>query len=390
MRSTLKFALLFLPLLTAIAGPAARAETDDDSSDTVLVSPEQGQALADFALQSERRIHRKPDCSHLVHLLYARAGLIYPYEDSRVLYRGMSDFERVKMPQPGDLAVWLGHVGIVLSPEEKTFLSSVHSGILTESWTAAHWVRRGRPRFYRYRIGPAANLNLLATIMGDDTRAQNEIHGNARSSTTTQLPFPAPQPTAGRIEQDGSQAERDESRPQDSSLGSTVHEAGGGSSSIVAVIPQRQTPNKRQIAAAIIESSNARARRLISGETLDLERPFSVFDRLEVVKVKIKHESGWVTLRLSETMCQEAGRVLPARTMERELSIFRRSDGIWVIADSRERTYLSQEHALDVFERQAEIFLRRAPNSSSTRAVVKALDRLYDQQPGPPQRAAIR
>ncbi len=109
-----------------------------------------------------------------MHLLYARAGLIYPYEDSRVLYRGVSDFQRVKTPQPGDLAVWLGHVGIVLSPEEKTFLSSVRSGILTESWTAPHWVRRGRPRFYRYRIGPEADMNLLARIMGDDNLPQME------------------------------------------------------------------------------------------------------------------------------------------------------------------------------------------------------------------------
>ncbi|MBZ5493432.1 MAG: CHAP domain-containing protein [Acidobacteriia bacterium] len=153
MRCVLKFALLFLCLLTVIASLEARAETDDDSSAKVLVSPEQGEALAAFALQSERRIrHPKPDCSHLVHLLYSRAGLIYPYQDSRVLYRGVSDFERVKMPQPGDLAVWLGHVGIVLSPQEKTFLSSVRSGIITESWTAPHWVRRGRPRFYRYRM----------------------------------------------------------------------------------------------------------------------------------------------------------------------------------------------------------------------------------------------
>ena len=147
MRSALKLGLVFLCLLSAISGRVARAETDDDSSATVLVSPEQGEALAAFALQSERRIRPKPDCSHLVHLLYARAGLIYPYEDSRVLYRGISDFKRVKTPQAGDLAVWLGHVGIVLSPEEKTFLSSVRSGIITESWAAPHWVRRGQAAF---------------------------------------------------------------------------------------------------------------------------------------------------------------------------------------------------------------------------------------------------
>ncbi len=77
MRSALKFALLFLCLLTSFDGPRAKAE--DDSGNTVLVSPEQGEAVAAFALQAEKRIHPKPDCSHLVHLLYARAGLIYPY-----------------------------------------------------------------------------------------------------------------------------------------------------------------------------------------------------------------------------------------------------------------------------------------------------------------------
>ena len=391
MRSALKHALLFLSLFTAVAGPAAKAEMDDDYGGTVLVSPEQGEALAAFALQSERRVHPKPDCSHLVHLLYARAGLIYPYEDSRVLYRGTSDFERMKTPQPGDLIVWLGHVGIVLSPEEKTFLSSVRSGIHTESWTAAHWVRRGRPRFFRYRIGPAANMNLLAAIMFDETRLLGDTRGDARSSSTSaQLPFPDGQPTVARVEEDGLQAGRGESLPQESVTGSPEHEAGTGSASIVAMIAQRQTPNKRQISAAFIGNSNARARRLITGERLDLSNPFSVFDRVEVEKINIEHGNGWITLRLNETLSQEAGKILPGKTMERVLSIFRRNDGVWLISDPQDRTYLAEENALEIFERQAELFLRLVPNSSNTRVVVKALDLLYDKQPGTPQRAAIR
>jgi hypothetical protein len=390
MRSILKLALLFLSLFTAIAGPAAKAEMDDDYGGTVLVSPEQGEALAAFALQSERRVHLKPDCSHLVHLLYARAGLIYPYEDSRVLYRGISDFERMKTPQPGDLIVWLGHVGIVLSPEEKTFLSSVRSGIHTESWTATHWVRRGRPRFYRYRIGSAANMNLLAAIMFDETRVLGDTRGDASSSTSAQLPFPDGQPTVAKVEEDGLQAGRGESLPQESVTGSPEHEAGTGSASIVAMIAQRQTPNKRQISAAFVGSCSARARRLINGERLDLSNPFSVFDRVEVEKINIEHGSGWITLRLSETLSQEAGKILPGKTMERVLSIFRRNDGVWLISDPQDRTYLAQENALEIFERQAEIFLRLVPNGSNTRVVVKALDLLYDKQPSSPQRAAIR
>jgi hypothetical protein len=86
-------------------------------------------------------------------------------------------------------------------------------------------------------------------------------------------------------------------------------------------------------------------------------------------------------------MSQEEGRILAARLMDREFSMVRR-DGVWIISDPRRRTYLPQAQALGVFKSQAEIFLRRAPNSSGTRALVKALDRLYDQLPGPPQRAA--
>ena len=386
MRSTLNFALLFLCLLVAIAGPAAKAETNDDYGQTVLLSPEQGEALAAFASLAEKRMRPKPDCSHLVHLLYARAGLIYPYEDSRVLYRGVSDFQRVKTPQAGDLVVWLGHVGIVLSTEEKTFISSVHSGILTESWKAPHWARRGRPRFYRYRIGPETDMNLLSKVMGGDSGRQVEARNSAGPDINVPLPSSTAASTIG--------SEPDSVRQQPTDLSPQEANKGDGSSqdsaSIIATITQHQMPSREQIAEAIIEGSKAHARRLIDGEALDVARPFTVFSRLEVEKIKIKHENGWVTLRVSETMSQEDGRILPARTRELELSMVHRKDGVWVISDPPERTYLAQEQALEVFERQTELFLRQAPNSSSARIMVKSLDHLFDQQSDAPQRAAIK
>ncbi len=385
MRSVIKLGLVVLSLLT-IVGPAARAAATDDYADTVLLSPEQGEALAAFAAQSEKRARSKPDCSHLVHLLYARAGLIYPYEDSRVLYRGVSDFKRVKTPQSGDLAVWLGHVGIVLSPEEKTFLSSVRSGIITESWMAPHWVRRGRPRFYRYRIGPETDMTLLAKVMGNDTRPENGARDSVRNGVNAQLPSSgSPSTVVSRTEE--LQLESNEPARQDAR---SADESGHDTGSIVATITQRQIPSRRQIVDAIMESSRTHARKLLAGAALDVARPFSVFTRIEVEQIKVKHESGWVTLKLSETMCQEEGRILPARTVERELSIVRGSTGVWMITDPREHTYLADEQALQIFESQAELFLRQAPNSSSTRIVVKALDRLYDQQSDTPERAAIR
>jgi hypothetical protein len=390
MRLSLKLVLVCLSLWTTLASSIAKGQVNDEAANVVLVSAEQGEALAEFAQRSIRHIRPKPDCSHLVHLLYARAGLIYPYEDSRVLYRGISDFERVKTPQPGDLAVWLGHVGIVLLPEENTFLSSVRSGILTESWKAPHWVRRGRPRFYRYRIGPTADMDLFAAITSGERRVLADTRtSDLNNSTSAQPPFPDRPPALGRVDDGIRQVDRDEPRPQDSVMEPPENHT-AGATSIVATISQRQTPSKRQIAAAFLESSNARARRLSSTETLDLSHPFSVFDHVEVENIKIKHESGSFTFKLSETMCQEAGKILPGKSVERVLSIFRRDDGVWVIVDPRDRTYLPQENALQIFEQQAKIFLQLAPNSSNTRLVVKALDRIYDQRTITPQRAAIR
>ena len=90
------------------------------------------------------------DCSHFVQYLYEQAGLYYGYAPSRTLYDGMEGFQRVSHPEAGDLIVWRGHVGIVVDPEEATFLSALRSGVKTSSYESHYWKRRGRPRFFRY------------------------------------------------------------------------------------------------------------------------------------------------------------------------------------------------------------------------------------------------
>ena len=90
------------------------------------------------------------DCSHFVQYLYEQAGLYYGYAPSRILYDGMEPFRRVLHPKAGDLIVWPGHVGIVVDPEEATFLSALRSGVKTMSYQSSYWKRRGRPHFLRY------------------------------------------------------------------------------------------------------------------------------------------------------------------------------------------------------------------------------------------------
>ena len=102
------------------------------------------------ALDSRVRRSTEPDCSHLVHAIYDSAGFSYAYAPSSELYSGIEGFERVKQPQPGDLIVWRGHVGIVIKPSQHIFFSFMSSGPGTDDYEAPYWKQRGKPRFYRY------------------------------------------------------------------------------------------------------------------------------------------------------------------------------------------------------------------------------------------------
>jgi cell wall-associated NlpC family hydrolase len=90
------------------------------------------------------------DCSHLVHSLYERAGLHYPYATSRTLYRGIEEFQRVLEPRSGDVVVWEGHMGIVIDPSQHSFFSALKARVKTSSYVSGYWKQRGVPRFFRF------------------------------------------------------------------------------------------------------------------------------------------------------------------------------------------------------------------------------------------------
>ena len=115
-----------------------------------LLDPNDGLSVIAAALDLRGQLGFKPDCSHLVHGIYERAGFPYSYAGSSDIYNGIGQFRRVQHPQPGDLVVWPGHVGIVVNPARDFFFSSLNSGLGIDSYDAPYWKERGRPRFYRY------------------------------------------------------------------------------------------------------------------------------------------------------------------------------------------------------------------------------------------------
>jgi hypothetical protein len=194
--------ILMLSLATDGLGQAVGFELapGPSTASRPLTQPE-GEALVKVAWQHRRKIKGRPDCSNLVHQIYEEAGLPYTFANSNDLMDGHPPFKRVTQPQPGDLVVWTGHVGIVVDPEQRTFYSSLRSGLRTDFYDAAHWRRRGKPRFLRYLTATTPGL-LLASA--DRATAELEIQRAAAirpdlaSSTRvvdlSELTLDAPQP----------------------------------------------------------------------------------------------------------------------------------------------------------------------------------------------------
>jgi hypothetical protein len=117
------------------------------------LTPDDGLAVIAAALDSRITVHPSRDFSHLVYAIYDRAGFHYRYASSADLYNGTNEFQRVTSPQVGDLAVWRGHVGIVVNPAQHVFFSALRSGLGIDTYDAPYWKERGQVRFYRYIKG---------------------------------------------------------------------------------------------------------------------------------------------------------------------------------------------------------------------------------------------
>jgi len=133
--------------------PAVECRSVHDTRGRTLNKNDRSSVIAvafAVALRSQKPLHTRDDCSHLVHSIYESAGFPYPYVNSEDLYDGVKGFLRVESPQPGDLVVWHGHVGIVIHPPGHAFLSLLRTGPGISDYRSPYWQSRGQARFYRY------------------------------------------------------------------------------------------------------------------------------------------------------------------------------------------------------------------------------------------------
>lgn len=159
MEFSAKTGTLLLLICAAAWTAAGQQSREDRHRDAALqqrkprartVTRAEGQEIVRVAMSSPHVPRSRYDCSHFVHGTYERAGFPYTYASSSELYAGDAEFRQVTHPQPGDLAVWPGHAGIVVDPARHSFLSVLHNGPGVNRYDSSYWRGRGRPRFFRY------------------------------------------------------------------------------------------------------------------------------------------------------------------------------------------------------------------------------------------------
>jgi hypothetical protein len=297
----------------------------------------EGQTIVNAAWERERQTARRPDCSHLVHEVYRLAGYAYPYANSFDLYIGTEGFLRVSTPQPGDLVVWRGHAGIVVDPRERSFYSSVTSGLRTEFYDAPQWKARGPARFYRYAAATRSNLSLANERLPRITKKPVQVIaarpvGDARGNSSG-----TPEPIMKG-------ADSTTTVTPDRELTSSGPALEIPSSILVAT--SRDRPTDAEIAGAISELNNGTGNILREEDVSRLDRKVIVYDSLSVARTEFRATRGSARARIKSRV------TLLGESIERESRYenFRwellRVNGGWQVLVPKDRIYVPRDVAV--------------------------------------------
>ena len=403
----MRFRALFLGMLVTLLGPLAAFSSPqtgagstwsplrkDDPSGVRLMNAGEGAGLVNTAWEQREQVRDKPDCSHLVHQIYELSGFPYPYASSYDLYDGIDNFQRVTAPRPGDLVVWRGHVGIVFDAAERTFYSSVRSGLRTENYDEPYWKAQGRPRFYRYVVrGPAvlSAANVPAPAPGSKARAKAVVVP-VRKKISAAPPLAAASPaevgppsvsTGAALPSDRTPFNRTSVLP-----------------SQIMVVSVANRPTNEEVGEAISEFNSA-AGNVLRGwpsddptrvviprsiATRDLSAvPVLVYDRLTVQGLDLKGDRGWARVEV-EGKLSIGGERLDAKRRREELRWeLRRTQQGWQVLAPQNRAYVPSDVAVRVLANQLALLTQNeAASGDKDRSlrqqalIIRALGLLFD------------
>src|SRR5215471_4988883 len=338
---------------------ASPQETHDRSSPR-LVSKEEGAALAQAALHHWPQMRDKPDCSHLVHEVYAEAGLKYEYAPTNDIFEGLDSFQRVPQPQAGDLVVWQGHVGIVIDPEDHSFYSSVITGFSVSNFSSSYWESRGPRRFYRYRITNAQSVRLLQRASHRKTYAAVTRPAVKKPSYITEKK---------NLEDESTEAETD---LPDRSVDKESGPAAVKENRIAAgVITTTRRPIKEEVRSAFVRLSDANAAQWQQSAALDA--PIEIVDGFEAGRFETQGSSGWAELKMTTIAFFADGRMhTTRRTMKVRFTLLRQADG-WTLQAPANRFYLLRAAAVRMIAARLAMLARDPDNAKDVKDLHKAL-----------------
>jgi hypothetical protein len=319
-------------------------------------------AILGAALDSRHHPVSTADCSHLVHALYERAGFPYGYAPSSDLYLGIEEFQRVSNPQPGDLAVWRGHAGIVVNPLQHSFFSLLNSGPGVDSYDAPYWRQRGRPHFFRYI--KAAPSGVLSSSLR-----------NASLNPTTLNDARPHEPAAEDTVPDASEATSSETR---SAARLAANQALTTTIPPVPVVHFTR-PRPDQVEAAFLQACTDSEESLRARDLFRSAQPLIVFDHFTISKVHITGNQSWTEVRIDKLLSLTGGKADVRKRSERQRwPLIRRDKTSWELTPPRSTIYLPQQIAARILAKQLAQLTEDSTDSTTKPRQKAELARLLD------------
>jgi hypothetical protein len=331
-----------------------RAVREAPASAAEPLTLDEGLAILNAALDSRHHAGFNSDCSHFVHGLYENAGFPYEYAPSSDLYAGIDEFRRVANPQPGDLAVWHGHAGIVVNPAQHSFFSLLSSGAGVDAYDSPYWRHRGRPRFFRYvkatpRRAGAASLRTASLNPGVEEAASDD---SEESSENVSVPRPA----AKRMNTATSRA-------------AVVHSP----------VVHSVHPKPEQVDAAFLQACAESEDSLRVQDLFKPAQPVIVFDHFSVSAMHTEGNQGWIDVQIGEVLFFVDGKAEVRRGLERQRWPLSRHDKTsWELAVPRGTIYVPQQIAVRVLSHQLAQLAEERPESAARPQQKAELARVLD------------
>ena len=309
------------------------------------VTKAEGRLIVLATSAADKVIESESDCSHLVHDIYERAGFPYHYVNSRDLYTGNANFVRVHLPQPGDLIVWRGHVGIVIDPKEHSFYSSLRAGVDTQFYDSAYWRARGIARFYRYVTDkPFRSAETLAAARRLSRKGDSARGGETERNANLTTKKPAAALAAEVVDVPASV---DPGPPREKTL-----KING------------RIPTPEEVASALAEIDEDSASMLRDANLSNPSRPVIVYGELQVTGVHVKGIRGIAETRVEFLASLPGGGDEAAASRWKDVSLeLQKTRRGWVMKRNVDEIYIPREAALQVLTERLAVLAQAADAS---------------------------